>query len=166
MSNLTTVLTILRVSFHNTKLTHSRIRRVIRKTLCHELTHNVWSEHDQHFWKLCREIEAEVDRNDWRRGGHSVGREEFYNPNDDGIDTDDEEADGGGWVGGEYVLGGSITNTSASGTTTTAATGRSLPAEPLTRREILARAAEERMKKQTETKAPDATPKDPTTGQD
>jgi hypothetical protein len=68
--------------------------KVIRKTLCHELAHNVWGEHDQHFWKLCREIEAEVDKNDWRRGGHSVGGEEFYNPDDEGAD---EEADGGGW---------------------------------------------------------------------
>ncbi len=68
--------------------------KVIRKTLCHELAHNVWGEHDQHFWKLCREIEAEVDKNDWRRGGHSIGSQEFYNPNDEG---EDEEADGGGW---------------------------------------------------------------------
>ncbi|KAK3719706.1 hypothetical protein LTR37_004243 [Vermiconidia calcicola] len=108
--------------------------KVIRKTLCHELAHNVWGEHDQHFWKLCREIEAEVDKNDYRRGGHSVGSAEFYNPDDEGMD---EEADGGGWSGGEYTLGG------GSGLSSSAAS-----TEPLSRREIMARAAEERIKRQ------------------
>jgi hypothetical protein len=110
--------------------------KVIRKTLCHELAHNVWGEHDQRFWKLCREIEVEVEKNDWRRGGHSVGGEEFFNPEDEGVD---EEADGGGWMGGEYVLGGSD-----------AASGSN---EPLSRREIMARAVEERIKRQHEAKA-------------
>lgn len=110
--------------------------KVIRKTLCHELAHNVWGEHDARFWKLCREIEGEVDRNDWRRGGKSVGGEEFYNPEDEG---EDEEADGGGWMGGEYVLGGSG---SAEGS--------------MDRREIMARAAEERIKRQHEAKAREA----------
>ncbi|KAK3055969.1 hypothetical protein LTR09_003203 [Extremus antarcticus] len=107
--------------------------KVIRKTLCHELAHNVWGEHDSRFWKLCREIEGEVERNDWRRGGKSVGGEEFYNPQDEG---EDEEADGGGWMGGEYVLGG---NTDATGS--------------MDRREIMAKAAEERIKRQHEAKA-------------
>ena len=110
--------------------------KVIRKTLCHELAHNVWGEHDQHFWKLCREIEAEVDKNDWRRGGHSVGSQEFYNPDDEG---EDEEADGGGWTGGEYTLGGSGASAA--------------PADALSRREIIARAAEERIKRQHGAKA-------------
>ncbi len=107
--------------------------KVIRKTLCHELAHNVWGEHDQHFWKLCREIEVEVDKNDYRRGGHSVGGQEFYNPDDEGMD---EEADGGGWEG-DYVVGGEGV----------------APVGLMDRREIMARAAEERMRKQTETKA-------------
>ncbi|EME85795.1 uncharacterized protein MYCFIDRAFT_181778 [Pseudocercospora fijiensis CIRAD86] len=120
--------------------------KVIRKTLCHELTHNVWGDHDQRFWKLCREIEAEVEKNDWRRGGHSIGGEEFFNPEDDG---EDEEADHGGWEGGEYVLGASASSSTA---------GPS--AEPLSRREIIARAAEERMKRQREAKdAKDASAK-------
>lgn len=109
--------------------------KTIRKTLCHELAHNVWGEHDKHFWKLCKEIETEVDQNDWRRGGHSVGGEEFYNPQDEGID-DDDLADHGGWTGGEYVLGGS-TSTSQ---------------ESLSRREIIARAAEDRIRKLDEAK--------------
>lgn len=110
--------------------------KVIRKTLCHELTHNVWGEHDQRFWKLCREIEAEVEQNDWRRGGHSVGGEEFYNPVDEG---GDEHIDDCGWEGGEYVLGVSSNSNPAS-----------TSGEPLSRREIIARAAEERMKRQKE----------------
>lgn len=120
--------------------------KVIRKTLCHELAHNVWGEHDARFWKLCKEIEAQVERNDWRRGGKSVGGEEFYHhhragDNDDGEDVFDyDHADEGGWEGGEYVLGGS------SG-------GGGEVVESLSRREILARAAEERMKKQREAKA-------------
>ena len=124
--------------------------KVIRKTLCHELTHNVWGDHDQNFWKLCREIEAEVDKNDWRRGGSSVGGEEFYNPDDEG---EDEEADGGGWAGGEYVLGAGT-----EGALSTGAGG-----EPLSRREAMARAAEERMKKQKEAKAAEQRAKDSTT---
>lgn len=123
--------------------------RVIRKTLCHELTHNVFGPHDEKFWKLCKEIEAEVDRNDWRHGGHSVGGEEFYNPADDGGDVD-EEADHGGWEGGEYVLGGDGNSATAGGS----ADGT------LSRREILARAAEERMRRLRDAKAPDERSKD------
>ena len=120
--------------------------KVIRKTLCHELAHNVWGEHDQHFWKLCREIEGEVEKNDWRRGGHSVGKEEFFNPDDEGVD---EEADGGGWEGGEYTLGGGGDGGSGSGL--------------LSRREIMARAAEERMRKQDDAKAAEQKAKDAST---
>lgn len=114
--------------------------KIIRNTLCHELAHNVWGDHDRNFWNLCKEIEAEVDKNDWKRGGKSVGGEEFYNPNDEGVD---EEADGGGWTGGEYVLGAAQSSPSSSAG----------PSEPLSRREIMARAAEERMRKQDEAKA-------------
>ena len=110
--------------------------KIIRKTLCHELAHNVWGEHDQRFWKLCREIEAEVEKNDHQRGGHSVGGEEFYNPADEGVD---EDADGGGWVGGEYTLG-SVAGRHANRT------------ETIDRRDIMARAAEERMRRDTEAK--------------
>ncbi|KAK5136430.1 hypothetical protein LTR08_003075 [Meristemomyces frigidus] len=114
--------------------------KIIRKTLCHELAHNVWGPHDRNFWDLCKQIEVEVDKNDWSRGGHSVGGEEFFNPNDEGVD---EEEDGGGWMGGEYVLGGG-------GASSGAATSSS---ELLSRREIMARAAEERTKKQADAKA-------------
>jgi hypothetical protein len=102
--------------------------KTIRKTLCHELAHNVFGEHDRDFWDLTGKIEKEVERGDWTRGGKSVGKEEFYNPNDGGVG---EHVDGGGWTGGEYVLGGS------------SATGGG----GLSRRDVIARAAEERMKR-------------------
>ncbi|EKG19658.1 WLM domain-containing protein, partial [Macrophomina phaseolina MS6] len=47
--------------------------KTIRRTLCHELAHNVWGEHDRNFWDLCRQIEREVERGDWRAGGRRVG---------------------------------------------------------------------------------------------
>ncbi|KAH6848290.1 WLM domain-containing protein [Chaetomium sp. MPI-CAGE-AT-0009] len=50
--------------------------RVIRKTLCHELAHNVHSDHDKHFWALCHQIEREVERADWTHGGQTVGGED------------------------------------------------------------------------------------------
>lgn len=111
--------------------------KTIRKTLCHELAHNVWGEHDRNFWDLTKQIEKEVERADWTRGGHRLSSEEFYNPNDGGFDG---EADHGGWTGGELVLGGGDGRTGSAGTVES---GASL----LSRREIMARAAEERMKK-------------------
>lgn len=102
--------------------------KTIRKTLCHELSHNVWGDHDRNFWDLTKAIEKEVEAGDWTRGGKSVGEEEFYNPNDGGVS--DEHLDHGGWTGGEYVLGGGSGGQSG-----------------LSRREIAAQAAEQRMKK-------------------
>jgi hypothetical protein len=103
--------------------------KTIRKTLCHELSHNVWGDHDRNFWNLTKEIEKEVERGDWTRGGRSVGEEEFYNPNDGGMPEGD--VDHGGWTGGEFILGGGGTGGERG----------------LSRREILAKAAEERMKR-------------------
>ncbi|TKA47362.1 hypothetical protein B0A49_12342 [Cryomyces minteri] len=117
--------------------------KTIRKTLCHELAHNVWGEHDRNFWTLCREIEAEVERNDWRSGGHALSNQEFYNPNDGGVA--DEDADHGGWTGGEFVLGGG-----GGATRALERAGTAGDAPGLSRREILAKAAEERMRKQRE----------------
>jgi hypothetical protein len=108
--------------------------KVIRKTLCHELAHNVIGPHNAEFHALWNQIEKEVEKNDWSRGGHSLGQEEFYNPGDDYVD-DDDHCDAGGWEGGSYVLGG------------TTSTNQTF-VEPLTRREAMAKAAEERAKKQ------------------
>ncbi|KAI0843309.1 WLM-domain-containing protein [Hypoxylon sp. FL0890] len=105
--------------------------KTIRKTLCHELTHNVHSEHDRKFWDLCHQIEREVARADWKSGGRSVGDAEYYEPEP----SEEVAYDHGGWTGGEFVLGG----------------GGGAPATgqgALSRREIMAKAAEERVKKQ------------------
>ena len=113
--------------------------KVIRKTLCHELAHNVFGEHARNFWDLTRDIEKEVEANDWRRGGQALTNEEFYNPGDNGVDG--EHMDGGGWTGGEFVLGGAAGGGSQA---------QGVPAQGMSRREAMAKAAEERIKKQRE----------------
>ena len=119
--------------------------KTIRKTLCHELAHNVFGPHDRDFWNLCHQIEKEVERDDWRSGGRSVGNEVYYEP------EEEEFMDHGGWTGGEFVLGG---GSSGEQTLVSSARGE-VPAGGLSRRDILAKAAEERMKraKQVEEKA-------------
>jgi hypothetical protein len=107
--------------------------KTIRNTLCHELAHNVWGPHDRNFWDLCKQIEREVDRDDWKSGGRSVGNVEYYEPGE-------EVHDHGRWTGGDFVLGGSAE-------TLVGSSGGSVPAGNLNRREVLARAAEERMKR-------------------
>ncbi|KAL1969357.1 hypothetical protein VTN77DRAFT_9550 [Rasamsonia byssochlamydoides] len=118
--------------------------RTIRKTLCHELAHCVHSNHDRAFWELTKQIEQEVERADWTRGGHRLSEEEFYHPaewEEEGRRQDDADfVDHGGWTGGEFVLGGSTP-----GATATATTGGDAG---LSRRELLARAAEERIKRE------------------
>ncbi|KAL1875080.1 hypothetical protein Plec18167_005750 [Paecilomyces lecythidis] len=114
--------------------------RTIRKTLCHELAHCVFSEHDRDFWNLTKQIEGEVERGDWTRGGHRLTEQEFYNPQDWEEQAGREEVDERGWTGGEFVLGGLKDNAGSSGSAAGAIGTES-------RREILARAAEERLKK-------------------
>ena len=106
--------------------------KIIRDTLCHELAHNVHGEHDRKFWDLTRSIENEVRQNDWKHGGNVVSNETFYDPED--REGSGGHVDGGGWSGGEFVLGGSG--------------GGVLEGHGLNRREAMAKAAEERMKKQ------------------
>lgn len=103
----------------------------VRKTLCHELAHNVFAEHDARFWKLCGEIENEVRRGDWRSGGRALTGEVFYEPESESAAR--EEVDGGGWTGGEFVLG-----------------GRGEGGRGVGRREAMAKAAEERIGRQKE----------------
>ncbi|KAI1428751.1 WLM domain-containing protein [Xylaria sp. FL1777] len=109
--------------------------KVIRATLCHELAHNVHGPHDRNFWDLCHQIEREVAKADWKSGGHSVGDSEFYEPGEE------VAYDHGGWTGGEFVLGGGGGGSSSS------------PSNTLSRREIIAKAAEERIKKQKQKQA-------------
>lgn len=106
--------------------------KTIRKTLCHELTHNVHSPHDRNFWDLCHQIEREVQAADWKSGGNTIGESSRYALS--GADEEDYAEDHGGWVGGEFVLGGAGSSTIAG----------------LSRREVLAQAALERQKKDVE----------------
>lgn len=107
--------------------------KVIRKTLCHELAHNVFGEHDRNFWDLTGQIEKEVEKGDWQHGGHKLSEDEFYNPGDDGYTDGGQHLDAGGWTGGEFVLGSDQISHGSEG---------------LTRREILAKAAMDRAEKQ------------------
>lgn len=50
--------------------------KTIRKTLCHELTHNVHVPHNRDFWDLCNQIEKEVYAADWRSSGRIIGNVE------------------------------------------------------------------------------------------
>lgn len=106
--------------------------KTIKNTLCHELAHNVWGPHDRNFWDLCKQIEKEVAGADWKSGGRSVGEEEYYGS--------EEVDDHGGWTGGEFVLGASRKGGAESTGTGSASAGMS-------RREVLAKAAEERLKR-------------------
>ncbi|KAI1368899.1 WLM domain-containing protein [Xylaria arbuscula] len=117
--------------------------KTIRNTLCHELAHNVHGPHDRKFWDLCHQIEREVARADWKSGGHSVGGGgDFYEPPEP---SEEIAYDHGGWTGGEFVLGGGGGGGGSS--------SRGADAATLSRREIMAKAAEERLKKQSQ--APD-----------
>ncbi|KAL3494462.1 WLM domain-containing protein [Aspergillus germanicus] len=113
--------------------------RTIRKTLCHELAHCVFSEHDRDFWDLTGQIEKEVERADWKHGGQRAGGgdAEFYNPDDWEAERDGEHvADERGWVGSSQVLGGGSPGGGGGGSM----------------REVLARAAEERARRAREDK--------------
>ncbi|KAM4060814.1 WLM domain-containing protein [Hirsutella rhossiliensis] len=115
--------------------------KTIRKTLCHELAHNVHGPHDRHFWDLCHQIEREVDGADWKTSGRTIGETSRYT-----ISGQDDETheDDGGWTGGEFVLGGGKDQSPG-----------------MSRREVLAQAALERQRKEAgaERKACDAAEK-------
>jgi hypothetical protein len=120
--------------------------KTIRNTLCHELAHNVHGPHDRQFWDLCHQIEREVQAADWKHGGNTIGESSRYTTS--GAAEEEEEGDyedHGGWTGGEFVLGGDQAGASAG----------------MSRREILAQAAQERQRRETgaERKACDAAEK-------
>jgi hypothetical protein len=120
--------------------------KTIRKTLCHELAHNVFGEHDRQFWDLCHEIEREVERGDWKSGGRALTDEVFFDPGPGAEGEGLDHVDGGGWTGGEFVLGGG----GKSEGKTTSGEGSGLNDRGMSRRDLLAKAAEERMKRQRE----------------
>ncbi|KAG0344462.1 hypothetical protein BG004_004467 [Podila humilis] len=94
----------------------------------------VWSEHDDNFHMLNRQLNKEVQQLDWTaQGGNRVSSQgEFYNPLSGGIpgyhdDLEDVGPDGNAWQGGTYVLGSG---------------SRRLGEEVMTTRELVARAAQ------------------------
>ncbi|XHG06941.1 hypothetical protein AWENTII_010114 [Aspergillus wentii] len=114
--------------------------RTIRKTLCHELAHCVFSEHDRDFWNLTAQIEKEVDAADWKHGGRRVTEQDFYNPDDWEAEKDAEVIDERGWTGGEFVLGGPRQDAVGGGR-------EQIRSGTESRRDMMARAAEERLRK-------------------
>ncbi|CAZ83848.1 unnamed protein product [Tuber melanosporum] len=114
--------------------------KTVRRTLCHELAHNVWDGHGREFWELTNKLEKEVEANDWKSGGRALTDQVFYNP-------PEAEAPEKGWEGGEFRLGG------GGGGEGPAAmvkmnSGSMVEGSQPSMREVLAKAAEERMKRQ------------------
>ncbi|KAI5284889.1 hypothetical protein KEM54_000985 [Ascosphaera aggregata] len=120
-----------------------RSYRVVRDTLCHELAHCVYSEHDRNFWDLTKQIEREVRQNDYWSHGQALTEMEFYNPEKD-LEDERTESDHGGWTGGQYVLGHYAAGIA------------------LSRREFLAQAAERRLRRVKSAESEE--PKEDTTG--
>lgn len=111
--------------------------RTIRKTLCHELAHCVFGPHDRDFWDLTAQIEREVERADWTRGGNRLTDQDFHNPQDWEHHGEEAIMDEQGWTGGEFVLGGMRMDEGGQSTGKT-----------LSRRDIMAMAAEQRIRKE------------------
>ncbi|PHH79991.1 hypothetical protein CDD82_2037 [Ophiocordyceps australis] len=112
--------------------------KTVRRTLCHELTHNVHGPHDAVFWELCRQIEREVEAADWKSGGQSVGGNTSRYVISGQVDLEPANQDEGGWTGGEFVLGQGKQG------------GDKMRESGLSRREILAQAALTRQQREAE----------------
>jgi hypothetical protein len=111
--------------------------KTIRNTLCHELAHNVHGPHDRKFWDLCHQIEREVQAADWKSGGQTVsGESSRYAISGANEAYDEAHEDNGGWTGGEFVLGSVKRDEKGKA--------------GMSRREILAQAALERQRKESE----------------
>lgn len=130
-----------------------RAYNTIRATLCHELAHNVHGPHDRQFWDLCHQIEREVAA---ASSGRSVGDGGGWEPSGAGEEDEDVDVpDHGGWTGGTFVLGGGGGgNGSGSGCSSGSGSGSGAggsvsdaAAAGLSRRDVIAKAAEERMKR-------------------
>ncbi|KAI9317603.1 WLM domain-containing protein [Dichotomocladium elegans] len=56
----------------------------IRKVLLHELTHNVWGDHDDNFHALNRQLNKDVVSLDWTaHGGHVLSSGSYYDADND-----------------------------------------------------------------------------------
>ncbi|KAF9191343.1 hypothetical protein BGZ50_009461 [Haplosporangium sp. Z 11] len=110
----------------------------VRKVLLHELAHNVWSEHDDNFHALNRQLNKEVQKLDWTaQNGQRVSKDSFFDPahglSDYHDDLEDHGHDMQTWQGGTFVLGrGNATRAGGSNNDT----------DILTTRELAARAAQ------------------------
>ncbi|KAI9306870.1 WLM domain-containing protein [Cunninghamella echinulata] len=109
----------------------------IRKVLLHELTHNVWSDHDDNFHKLNRQLNKDVVNLDWSaRDGHQLSTGvSYYQP----IEDEDEESENPAitWEAGAFRLGGSQST-------------QGIEADRELRRDIMAKAALSRLTKEEE----------------
>ncbi|ORX92560.1 WLM-domain-containing protein [Basidiobolus meristosporus CBS 931.73] len=56
---------------------------MLLKVLLHELTHMVWSEHDQNFHQLDRKLNKEVVELNWTKSnGKTLSKKKFFDPDD------------------------------------------------------------------------------------
>ncbi|KAI9473448.1 MAG: WLM domain-containing protein [Benjaminiella poitrasii] len=107
----------------------------IRKVLLHELTHNVWSDHDDNFHALNRQLNKDVVSLDWTaHGAHTLSSGDYYNP----INEEEELENDITYEAGTYKLGSNSSNISDTMNT------------PETRRQRLAAAALSRLTKKEE----------------
>jgi hypothetical protein len=107
----------------------------VRKVLLHELTHNVWGDHDDNFHALNRQLNKDVVNLDWTaHGAHTLGQAgDYYNPEEDDEDMENDVT----YESGIYRLGaGSKSNITAN--------------TPEARRELMERAALSRLTKKEE----------------
>ena len=78
----------------------------VRKVLLHELTHNVWGDHDDNFHALNRQLNKDVVNLDWTaHGAKTLGQGEFYNPESDEEDYLENDTT---YESGTYRLGAGI----------------------------------------------------------
>ncbi|KAK9457798.1 WLM domain-containing protein [Dipodascopsis uninucleata] len=118
--------------------------KTVRKTLCHELAHNVYSPgHDAPFWKLTRTLEREVIELDPFGGNaHKLSTEEYYiPPGYYDLDENDNYQDSGGWQGGEFALGSGESSSTSNNLMS------SNDVRKLSPRELMLKAAEQRIVK-------------------
>lgn len=86
-------------------------------------------------------LEKEVEANDWKSGGRALTDQVFYNPPEEEVKEGKK-----GWEGGEFRLGGG--GGSATAAVKMVSGGSTAEGSQPSMREVLAKAAEERMKRQ------------------
>jgi hypothetical protein len=74
----------------------------VRKVLLHELTHNVWGDHDDNFHALNRQLNKDVVALDWSaHGAKSLGGGDYYEPEVEDEDLENDVT----YESGTYRLG-------------------------------------------------------------